>query len=177
LITQSLRFALYTAVALIAFGAGLWISSQGQSNATTTAAAAQNLLALNLPDLKNQRQSLSQWRGKVLVVNFWATWCAPCREEIPIFVRLQDLYRDKGLQFVGISIDKVDKTSEFAATYKMNYPNLIGTFDTVELSRTVGNSKRVLPFTVIIDRKGQIVTTEQGGLKQEKLESLLKSLL
>jgi thiol-disulfide isomerase/thioredoxin len=171
---------LYAAIAAAAFGAGAWMSDRGLSNATVTpsnTSAAQTLFALNLPDLKNQRQSLNQWRGKVLVVNFWATWCAPCREEIPIFVQLQDRYRDKGLQFIGISIDKADKTSEFAAAFRMNYPNLIGTFDTVELSRTLGNSKRVLPFTVILDRKGQIVATEFGGIKQEKLESLLKSLL
>ena len=136
--------------------------------------ASDLLMAMSLPDLQGKPQHLEQWRGKMLVVNFWATWCAPCREEIPVFVKLQDRHAAKGLQFVGISIDQVDKTSEFAANYKINYPTLIGTFDTVEVSRQVGNQRRALPFTVILDRKGGIVATELGGLTEEKLEFLLK---
>jgi thiol-disulfide isomerase/thioredoxin len=175
-----LRYLLYGFVTLIAFGAGMWVRDHRQSetqSATSTVSASNALFALTLPDLKNQPQSVSQWRGKPLVVNFWATWCAPCREEIPVFVKLQDRYRDKGLQFVGISIDQIDKTSEFAASFKINYPTLVGAFDAIEVSQKAGNATRVLPFTVILDRKGQIVATEPGGLTEQKLESLLKSLL
>jgi thiol-disulfide isomerase/thioredoxin len=111
------------------------------------------------------------------VINFWATWCEPCREEIPVFVKLQDSHGAKGLQFVGISIDQPDKTADFASKFKINYPTLIGTFDTIEVSRQAGNKRRVLPYTVILDRKGQIVAAELGGLTREKLELLLKPLL
>lgn len=141
------------------------------------ATAAEAVMSLNLPDLRNKPQSLSQWRGKVLIVNFWATWCAPCREEIPIFVRLQQKYADRNLQFVGISIDQPDKTLEFATQFAINYPTLIGTFDTVEISRQAGNHKRVLPFTVVIGAKGEIAAAESGGLTEQKLEGLIKSLL
>lgn len=167
---------LYAAVALAAAGLGLWLGLSRQVSAPE-AQGASALMALSLPDLQKKPQPLAQWRGKVLVVNFWATWCAPCREEIPIFVKLQEKYGARGLQFVGISIDQYDKTSEFAGNFKINYPTLIGTFDTVEVSRQAGNTKRVLPFTVIFDRAGQIAATEFGGLTSEKLESLLNPLL
>ena len=99
------------------------------------------------------------------------------RKEIPLFVQMQEKHGAKGLQFVGISIDQADKTSEFAANFKINYPNLIGTFDTVEVSRLAGNKRRVLPYTIILDRKGQISATEMGGITQEKLDALLLPLL
>ena len=177
---RPLRYLLYVFIALTAFGGGIWLRDKGQGgpqSAASPASAADALFALSLPDLKNQPQSLGQWRGKPLVVNFWATWCAPCREEIPVFVKLQDRYRDKGLQFIGISIDQMDKTREFAATFKINYPTLVGAFEAIEVSQKAGNTSRALPFTVILDRNGRIAATEVGGLTEQKLESLLKSLL
>ena len=167
---------MYALVAMAAAGAGVWVSVSRQA-AVPTATASDALFALNLPDLENKPQSLNQWRGKVLVVNFWATWCAPCREEIPIFVKLQEKYRTQGLQFIGISIDQADKTSEFSRNFGINYPSLIGTFDTIDISRQAGNKAQALPYTVILDRKGKIVATELGGLTQEKLEARVNSLL
>ena len=171
-----LKYAVFALVALVAFGAGLWFSAPRQTEAPA-ASAADAIYALNLPDIESKPQRMEQWRGKVLVVNLWATWCAPCREEIPIFVKLQEKYRAQGLQFVGISIDQVDKTSEFARNFGINYPTLIGAFDTIEVSRRAGNQRGVLPYTVVLDRKGQIVATELGGLTHEKLELLVQPLL
>lgn len=170
-----MRSLLFAAVALAAFGAGWWVNRDKASQAPASGAEA--VLALNLPDLKNQVQSLQQWRGKVLVVNFWATWCAPCREEIPLFVKLQQQYASQDLQFVGISIDQPDKTREFATNFNINYPTLIGTFDTIEVSRQAGNEKRVLPFTLIFDRKGRIAATVLGGLTEQKLDDWIRPLL
>lgn len=170
------RYAPYVLLALAAFGAGVWLRGT-QLTQAPVATAADTLFAITLPDLKNQPQQLSQWRGQVVVVNFWATWCAPCREEIPLFVKLQDKYRDKGLVFVGISIDQIDKTREFAESFKINYPVLIGAFDTVEVSQQAGNTRRALPFTVVLDRRGRIAATELGGVTLEKLEAVLNPLL
>lgn len=177
--SRIVRYGLFAVVALVAFAVGIGVRHSRQESVPTasTPSAAEAILGITLPDLKGQPQKVDQWRGKVLVVNFWATWCAPCREEIPVFVQLQQEYGGQGLQFVGISIDQADKTSEFAATFKMNYPSLIGTFDSVELSRQAGNDRKALPFTIIFDRNGQIVATELGGVKREKLEPVLKSLL
>lgn len=167
----------YALLALAAFGAGVWMSNTRQAGAPAPAATADAILSLSLPDLQNRVQSLSQWRGQVLIVNFWATWCAPCREEIPILVKLQQKYAGNGVQIVGISIDQLDKTREFSANFGINYPGLIGTFDTVEVSRQAGNEKRVLPFTIILGRDGRIARTEAGGLTEQKLEGLIKTLL
>jgi thiol-disulfide isomerase/thioredoxin len=166
-------------IALAATGAGVWVnvSRQGDVSAIQETGTSEALFAVALPDLNNQPQSLKQWHGKVLVVNFWATWCAPCREEIPMFVKMQEKHGAQGLQFVGISIDQLDKTADFARNFGINYPTLIGTFDTIDVSRKTGNTRRALPFTVILDRKGQIVATELGGLTLEKLDALVKPLL
>jgi len=113
----------------------------------------------------------------VLVVNYWATWCAPCREEIPGFVRLQERYGSRGLQFVGIAIDQPDKVAEFASELRINYPLLLGGLEIIELLRQAGNRAGVLPYTLVIDRKGNLVSREPGGLKEVRLESLIQRLL
>ncbi len=180
--SRTRRLMLYGAVALAAAAAGvgvqIWRSSgKVPPPAPAAASPAEAILALRLADPQGKLEAVSQWRGKVLVVNFWATWCAPCREEIPMFVKLQDKYRAQGVQFVGIAIDQPDKTAQFAKEFAINYPLLIGDFGVVDKSRDAGNSKRGLPFTLIFDRGGAIKSTELGGLKQEKLEPLLLSIL
>src|SRR4030095_3013747 len=84
------------------------------------------LLGISLPDTKGVEHPLAQWKGKVVVVNFWATWCVPCREEMPQFVRVQDDLGGRGVQFVGIAIDQPDKIDAFAAELRLNYPALVG---------------------------------------------------
>lgn len=171
-----LRYFLYAFIAMTAFGTGVWIRGTPPTGPGEVS-AADAVFAITLPDLDNKPQRLNQWRGKVVVVNFWATWCAPCLEEIPMFIKMQQKHAPHGLQFVGISIDQADKTAEFARKFSINYPSLIGTFDTVEVSRLAGNKQRVLPYTVILDRKGRLIETGVGVLSQEKLEALIGPLL
>lgn len=140
-------------------------------------APAAPLYALRLPDLAGRIQDLNQWHGKVLVVNFWATWCAPCREEIPIFVSLQEKYGARGLQLVGIAIDQRDKVQAFAREFRINYAVLLGGLETIDLSRQIGNRVGALPFTVVLDREGRIVNRELGKVKEATLERLVLSLL
>lgn len=140
-------------------------------------AVAERVLSARLADVKGGIRSLEQWRGQVLVVNYWATWCAPCREEIPGFVRLQERYGSRGLQFVGVAIDQPDKVAEFASEFRINYPLLLGGLETIELLRQAGNRAGVLPYTLVIDRKGNLVSRRQGGLKEATLESIVKPLL
>ena len=124
-----------------------------------------------------QEQAIGQWKGKVLVVNFWATWCAPCREEMPEFVKAQRELGEKGLQFVGIAIDQPDKVQEFAAEIGLNYPTLIGGYGAIELSKTLGNRLGALPFTIIVDRSGRVAHTQLGPLRDETLRSIVGHLL
>ena len=133
--------------------------------------------AAAFPDLEGRTQSLAQWRGKVVVVNFWATWCGPCREEIPVLVRLQKEHGPKGLQLVGIAIDQPEKVRPYAAELGMNFPILIGSVDAIELARTLGNRAAVLPFTVVFSRDGRIAAKEVGAVKEGAFEALLLKLL
>ena len=135
------------------------------------------IMALRLPDLAGREQPLSQWRGKVVVVNFWATWCAPCREEVPAFVRLQEQYAPQGVQFVGIAIDQRDKVASFAREIGINYAILLGGIDTIDLTRKTGYRVGALPFTLVLDRQGEIATRELGVVREADLERLLQKLL
>jgi len=150
-VKQRLVFAV---VAIVALAAGAWfaVSTEVPRDATT-------LLALSLPDTEGKQQALAQWRGKVLVVNFWATWCAPCREEMPEFVRMQREFGPRGVQFVGIAADQPDKVDQFAKELKLNYPALIRGYGAIELSKTGGNRLSALPFTIVVDRLGSVVYT------------------
>ena len=169
------RVLLFAAVAAFAGTAGYLLNAWVPGGPAPEAAEA--VMTARLTDLQNRSQSLNPWRGKVLVVNFWATWCVPCREEIPIFVKLQDKYREQGLQFIGIAIDQRENVEAFVREFKMNYPVLLGGVDTVEVSRQAGNRIGALPYTVIINRDGKIVETALGGLREMKLERILKPLL
>ncbi|MDA8257886.1 MAG: TlpA disulfide reductase family protein [Betaproteobacteria bacterium] len=165
-------------LALLAAAAGYRLGVLGNSAETATAAAPQlPIFETVLTDLKGQTQSLGQWRGKVLVVNYWATWCHPCREEMPGFSRLQDKYRDKGVQFVGISIDTIDKIIEFQKTTPVNYPLLIGDIGVMENSAKLGNVRQALPFTAVFDRQGRLAATKLGRLAEPELERQLKELI
>ena len=134
------------------------------------------VLATVLPDLDGKETALAQWRGKVLLVNFWATWCAPCREEMPHFAAVQSRDGAKGVQFVGIAVDQVDKVREYVKEIKLNYPVLIGGLGAIELSKALGNELSALPFTIVLDRAGNVAHTQLGQLKARELDSLLDSL-
>lgn len=158
-------------------GYHLWSRGGGTGPGMDTPEMVERVLKAQLADVKGASRSLEQWRGSVLVVNYWATWCAPCREEIPVFVRLQERYGSRGLQFVGIAIDQPDKVAEFAREFRINYPLLLGGVEAIELLRQVGNRAGVLPYTLVIDRKGMLVSREPGGLKEARLERLIQPLL
>jgi thiol-disulfide isomerase/thioredoxin len=171
------EWALIAAVAIAAAAAGytynLWRTAPAAANREAVAI----MMGAHFPDLTGERQALGQWAGKVLVVNFWATWCAPCREEIPVFVRMQAEHGRHGLQFVGIAIDQADKVRDFAAEFGMNFPVLIGGADAIELARALGNRAGVLPFTVIIGRDGALVSVKVGAIKEAQLAPVIGPLL
>jgi thiol-disulfide isomerase/thioredoxin len=132
---------------------------------------------LVLTDLDAKPQSLAQWRGKILVINYWATWCHPCREEMPGFSRLQEKFRDKGVQFVGISIDDAAKIIEFQKETPVSYPLLIGSMEIMKSSAELGNTRQALPFTAVFDREGRLAATKLGRLSEPELEGQLKDLI
>ena len=166
------------AAALLALGGGIALRhTQDADVGLSDDQKGRTLLALNLPDAAGKSEPLAQWAGKVLVVNFWATWCEPCREEMPRFVELQKEYGDKGLQFVGIAVDEADKVRRFTSEINLNYPALVGGYGAIELSKSLGNAVGALPFTVVLNRSGSIVHTQLGPLKSPELRALIGQLL
>lgn len=152
------------------------VVSQSRANSASATASAQ-LMKLELTDLNKQRQSLEQWKGKVLVVNFWATWCGPCKEEMPEFSRISEKYAGKGVQFVGIGIDSVDNISKFVQQYPVAYPLLAGENDAIQASAALGNKLMALPFTAILEAKGAVSQVKLGKMKPEDLEAAIQKAL
>lgn len=179
-----IRFALIAVTALLAIVAGLFVAGMDQSKSADSrdllpndkALATAQLLALTLPDVDAANQPLSQWRGKLLVVSFWATWCSPCREEMPGFSRLQNKFSAKGVQFVGIAFDKPDKVKQFSMETPVSYPLLIGSSALLPITAGLGNNAGALPFTVVIGKDGAMLQSRLGIWKEAAFEAILADL-
>lgn len=140
-------------------------------------AALTQLPDFSLPDVAGEPQPSSRWAGKVLVLNFWATWCLPCRKEMPGFMELQKELGGEGLQFVGIAIDSPQAVREFSTTQNINYPILIGDESAIRMSKQLGNRFQGLPFSVIFDRTGAVVYVQAGELKKDTIRDQTATLL
>jgi thiol-disulfide isomerase/thioredoxin len=139
--------------------------------------STQALFAANLPDPSGKTQAVKQWQGKVAVVNFWATWCPPCREEMPELSQLQDKYRSQGVVVLGIAADELDKVKEFSKSMPVSYALLVGDFEGMNLAQSLGNHNGVLPYTVILNADGQVVKSYFGRINLQQLEQTLQPLL
>lgn len=142
-----------------------------------TADELNTLPDFRLVDLSGREVASNAWAGKVLVLNFWATWCPPCIEEMPSFIRAQERLHDDGVQFVGIAVDRPEDVKAFIADHPVNYPLLIADTTVVALAKRLGNRLEVLPFTVIFDRRGRRIHSQIGGLSAEELGAKLEPLL
>jgi thiol-disulfide isomerase/thioredoxin len=130
-----------------------------------------------LVDLDGRSHHLAEANGKVLVVNFWATWCQPCREEMKAFSAVQDRFAPKGVQFVGIAIDDPETVRSYLRDYPVSYPIWVGGDDVPAWADSLGNELSALPFTVVFDRKGQKREVQIGALKEERLLEILTPLI
>ena len=132
-------------------------------------------------DSNGKTVSLSSLRGKPLVINFWARWCAPCRKEIPDFVEMDAKYRSKGITIVGMALEEAqyrEAVRDFVKTYAVDYPVLLtGTSKGVDLMMALGNDKSALPFTVIIDRNGQRVTQKLGAMTKAEMTAAIETAI
>jgi peroxiredoxin len=141
-----------------------------------------NIIGMSRPefsllDIDGKLQNVNQWDGKVLLLNFWATWCLPCLEEIPDLVSLQSKYKKDKLQLVGIALQKPDGLAEFMLKYNMNYPVLAGEAPVIVIAEMYGNLIGALPYTAIVDQAGTVVYTKAGPIVADEIETLLKELL
>ncbi|WP_411727242.1 TlpA family protein disulfide reductase [Methyloglobulus sp.] len=166
--------ALIFTVAAIAFVGGISIrgllSSSLDQSSKTDQTYQTPLPEFSLPDLSGKQHSIKEWQGnKVLVINFWATWCPPCLKEMPEFAALQSEYSNKGLQFLGIALDDSEPVKEFIASHKINYPILMGGNQGTKLAHDLGNIVNTVPFTVIVNKKGLVVQRHMGEMAREQL--------
>jgi thiol-disulfide isomerase/thioredoxin len=146
----------------------------------TAHTASTNLYAQNLDDLSGKSQAMAQWKGKALLVNFWATWCGPCVQEMPELSALANAEAANGatkrFNVIGVGIDSPSAMAEFATKHNIEYPLYVGGMGGTELSREFGNPSGGLPFTVLIDANGQVKKTYLGKLKFDELKADLATL-
>ncbi|MDX1610324.1 MAG: TlpA disulfide reductase family protein [Halofilum sp. (in: g-proteobacteria)] len=133
--------------------------------------------AVELPGLDGQPRSLAEFDGRVILLNFWATWCPPCLEEIPALSALQAQLGNRGLQVIGLALDEREATREFAAELGIDYPVLIGGDAAFALSERFGNLPATLPYTAVIDREGIIRAVHRGALTQSEAADLVRPYL
>jgi peroxiredoxin len=131
----------------------------------------------SLPDLSGAERRIAEWDGQVVLLNFWATWCPPCRREIPAFVDMQHELGEQGLAVVGVAVDDPDKVRDFVARFGVDYVNLTGGQEASQVSLAYGNRASALPYSVIIARDGRIAHTHAGELPREQALELIRPLL
>jgi len=163
--------------ALILGGAGVAALAAGAlvgALAIQSATGAGKLLSASFPDLSGRVRRLSEWQGRVALFNFWATWCAPCREEMPL---LDAAAAKLGFSVVGIGIDQAPKIREFVANVAVRYEMLVASAGAIDLMRALGNTSGGLPFTVALDRAGRIAARQLGPLSAGELQRIVTPLL
>jgi thiol-disulfide isomerase/thioredoxin len=130
----------------------------------------------SLNDLQGASVPISTWSGKSLAINFWATWCAPCRREIPLLESLAADWANKDLTVIGIAVDYPDKVRQFADEFKITYPLLIGEQDALDVAAKFGMDSPGFPFTVFTDRRGEVVALFVGELHRPQAEFILNEV-
>ncbi len=135
------------------------------------------LFAASFPDPDGAVQPLANWRGRPLVVNFWATWCPPCVEEMPDLQQVRDQYLSLGVEIVGIGIDSAAKIAAFRDKHRLTLPLLVAGAGGSDLYRALGNASGVLPYTVLIGADGRVRKRHVGQVKPDQLRRWLDETL
>jgi thiol-disulfide isomerase/thioredoxin len=174
-------------IAVAAMLAGFYLSARHFSEpvvapAASPAASGDVLLGSFRPDFELGSNSgglvsSADFSGKTVLLNFWATWCEPCRKEMPMLMDLQREYGSNGLQVVGIALDDVQSVKNFVDTFGISYPVLVGMEDVFETSAAYGNEEGVLPYSVLIDKSGIIRWQYAGIIRRNQIAGLLSDLL
>ncbi|MFO8152810.1 TlpA family protein disulfide reductase [Thioalkalivibrio sp.] len=150
--------------------------SAGQDSEAPEAAAAPRI-DFTLPDLDEQPRQLSEWDGDLVLLNFWATWCPPCKKEMPMLQDRYERHADQGFTIVAVAVDELDAARAFVDEFGIGFPVLIGQDDAIAVGRQYGNRIGALPYTVIIDRDGFIREMHRGEVTGDELDAWLQRYL
>jgi thiol-disulfide isomerase/thioredoxin len=138
--------------------------------------SAEPFFTATLINTDSLKADLEQYRGKIVVLNFWATWCPPCREEMPELSQLQTAYKNKNVVVLGVAIDEMTAVNEYLKTSPVSYPILVSVNESMELATMLGNNQSVLPYTVIIDADRNVIDTFLGRINFSLLENSLQKV-
>jgi thiol-disulfide isomerase/thioredoxin len=169
------------AVAAIAGLAGYWLSARPPAKEVLPPGAAARQVPAELPDFSladaaGQTRSIREWASKPLIINFWATWCPPCRRELPLLNRLHAEHAGEGFQVIGVAVDFREDVLAFMEETPIDYPMLIGEQDGLDAARAFGMDNLGFPFTVFTDRRGRVVTVHVGELHAPQAEAILSAI-
>ena len=173
-------FAVLTLIATAAFGyffyAGLEQETAPATSQVVAPAPAHNTrIDFTLPDLEGNEHQISEWDGKARLINFWATWCAPCRREIPLLKKTQTAHAENNLQVIGIAVDDLEPVIAYAEEAEFNYPVLIGQEDAMAAAEASGIEFIGLPFTMIVAPDGQLIKAHIGEIHEDQMALIIET--
>jgi len=164
-------------LAVVAATTGGYVERRSQQpSPTASALIGQSLPALSLSDLDGKLRRLSDYRGQRVLLNFWASWCGPCLEEMPTLNQVQEKFGEHAPIVIGIAMDEPAHVRAFLAAHPVNYPILLGQLTPPSTSLQLGNTREVLPYSVLIDADGSILATHAGILSPLQLEQWLEPM-
>lgn len=177
------RTVLVILIAILALGAGIFFKFKEQQPAEAETPPVADAAAVDadtgpinvsfkLADLDAVERDFSEWDGQHRILNFWATWCAPCRREIPLLKAFQDQHGADGFQVIGIAVEFPEPVIDYSKSAEFNYPILVGEQDAMAVAETSGISFVGLPFTMIVARDGELISAHMGEIHQEYLDDV-----
>lgn len=137
-------------------------------------AAADRMLEFSLADIDGNRRAFSEWHGKARLVNFWATWCAPCRREIPLLKSAQEEHGGDSLQVIGVAVDFVEDVRVFAEDAEFNYPILVGQEDAMAAAEASGVELIGMPFTLVVSQDGYLIKAHTGEIEADHIRQIVE---